>query len=94
MLSDLSYLSYPLPPDIQRLFEAGDFERMARVIEMRLSDPRVPETLRERLRVQLVIANQLPGAYPHARRTACAIAGSGARFYRGRTGSSARRRHA
>lgn len=73
MLSDLSYLSYPLPPDIQRLFEAGDFERMARVIEMRLSDPRVPETLRERLRVQLVIANQLPGAYPHTRAALLAL---------------------
>ena len=28
MLLDLSYLSYPLPPDIQRLYEAGDFARM------------------------------------------------------------------
>ncbi len=31
MLLDLSYLSYPLPPDIQRLYEAGDFARMDRV---------------------------------------------------------------
>ena len=34
MLLDLSYLSYPLPPDIQRLYEAGDFARMDRVIRL------------------------------------------------------------
>ena len=56
MTKDLSYLSYPLPPDIQRLFEAGDFDRMARVIRQRLEDPRVPKTLHERLRFQLIIA--------------------------------------
>ena len=39
MLLDLSYLSYPLPPDIQRLYEAGDFARMDRVIRLRLDDP-------------------------------------------------------
>ena len=54
MTKDLSYLSYPLPPDIQRLFEAGDFDRMARVIRQRLEDPRVPKTLHERLRFQLI----------------------------------------
>ena len=49
MLLDLSYLSYPLPPDIQRLYEAGDFARMDRVIRLRLDDPRVPEALKARL---------------------------------------------
>lgn len=67
MLSDLSYLRYPLPPDVQRLFEAGDFERMARVIAMRLEDPHVPAVLRERLRFQLSIAREIPAAYPHTR---------------------------
>ena len=60
MTKDLSYLSYPLPPDIQRLFEAGDFDRMARVIRQRLEDPRVPKTLHERLRFQLIIAKEIP----------------------------------
>ena len=36
MTKNLSYLSYPLPPDIQRLYEAGDFARMDRVIRLRL----------------------------------------------------------
>ena len=56
MLLDLSYLSYPLPPDIQRLYEAGDFARMDRVIRLRLDDPRVPEALKARLRVQTELA--------------------------------------
>ena len=64
MLSDLSYLSYPLPPDVQRLFEAGELARMERVIGLRLADSRTPECLKERLRFQLVIARDLPEAYP------------------------------
>ena len=65
MLLDLSYLSYPLPPDIQRLYEAGDFARMERVIRQRLDDPHVPEALKARLRVQLDMAYEIPRAYPY-----------------------------
>ncbi|MDO5300758.1 MAG: transglutaminase domain-containing protein [Clostridia bacterium] len=65
MLSDLSYLSYPLPPDVQRLFEAGDYARMERVIAKRLADPHTPHALQARLRFQLAIAHELPAAYPY-----------------------------
>lgn len=65
MLLDLSYLSYPLPPDIQRLYEAGDFARMDRVIRLRLDDPRVPEALKARLRVQTDMAYEILRAYPY-----------------------------
>ena len=65
MLSNLSYLSYPLPPDVQRLFEAGDFERMNRVIDMRLADPCTPECLKDRLRFQQEIARRLPRYYQY-----------------------------
>lgn len=65
MLIDLAYLRYPLPPDVQRLFEAGDFARMERVIAQRLEDSRTPQCLRERLRIQLAIAAQIPDAYPY-----------------------------
>lgn len=65
MLLDLSYLSYPLPPDIQRLYEAGDFARMDRVIRLRLDDPRVPEALKARLRVQTELAYEILRAYPY-----------------------------
>ena len=65
MLTDLSFLRYPLPPDVQRLFEAGDFARMERVIALRLEDSRTPQPLKARLRFQLDIARELPRAYPH-----------------------------
>ena len=65
MLLDLSYLSYPLPPDIQRLYEAGDFARMDRVIRLRLDDPRVPEALKARLRVQTELAYEILRAYQY-----------------------------
>ena len=64
MLLNLSYLRYPLPPDVQRLFEAGDLARMERVIALRLADPRTPECLKDRLRFQLEIARALPASYP------------------------------
>ena len=48
MLLDLSCLSYPLPPDVRRLYEAGDFDRMELVIRRRLDDPCVPEALKAR----------------------------------------------
>ena len=67
MLIDLSYLRYPLPPDVQRLFEAGEFARMERVIAQRLSDPRTPEVLKKRMTFQLAIAKQIPRDYPHTR---------------------------
>ncbi|MDO4741647.1 MAG: hypothetical protein Q4A66_13345, partial [Eubacteriales bacterium] len=67
MLSDLTYLSYPLPPDVRRLFEAGDFERMNRVIQSRIADPRTPKCLHERLRFQQHIAALTPLYYPYTR---------------------------
>ena len=67
MLIDLSYLRYPLPPDVQRLFEAGEFAHMERVIAKRLADPRTPEALKKRMTFQLAIAQQIPRDYPHTR---------------------------
>ena len=67
MLIDLSYLRYPLPQDVQRLFEAGEYAHMERVIAKRLADPRTPETLKKRLTFQLAIAQQIPRDYPHTR---------------------------
>ena len=67
MLLDLSCLSYPLPPDVRRLYEAGDFGRMEQVIRRRLDDPCVPEALKARLRVQLEMAYEIPRAYPYTR---------------------------
>ena len=65
MLSNLEYLSYPLPSDIRRLSEAGDFARMERVIALRLADPRTPKCLHERLRFELEVAKLTPRYYPY-----------------------------
>lgn len=65
MVKDLTYLSYPLPEDIERLVCAGDLARARRVIERRLNDARVPECLKERLRFELRIIDEIPHAYPH-----------------------------
>lgn len=67
MLSNLEYLSYPLPPDIRRLSEAGDFARMERVIALRLADPCTPKCLHERLRFELEVAELTPKYYPYSR---------------------------
>ena len=65
MLSNLEYLSYPLPSDIRRLSEAGDFARMERVIALRLADPRTPKCLHDRLRFELEVAKLTPKYYPY-----------------------------
>jgi len=67
MLSNLEYLSYPLPPDIRRLSEAGDYARMTKVINDRLADPRVPKCLHDRLRFELEIARLTPRYYPFSK---------------------------
>ncbi len=67
MLSNLEFLNYPLPPDIRRLSEAGDFARMEKVIAQRLDDPCVPQCLRDRLRFEREIARLTPRYYPYTK---------------------------
>lgn len=67
MLNNLEYLSYPLPPDIRRMSEAGDFVRMEKVIADRLNDPCVPKCLHDRLRFELEIARLTPRYYPYSK---------------------------
>lgn len=64
--SDLKYLAVDLPEDIRRLKDAGDFERMNRVIEMRLK-AEIPLPLKKRLELERAMAALLPGAYPYGR---------------------------
>ncbi len=64
MTERLDFLAYPLPEDLQRLKDFGDFERAEKIIGMRLLDPRVPEALKERLRYERIILRELPLSYP------------------------------
>lgn len=67
--SDLKYLLVDLPGDIRRLKDAGDFDRMKKVINMRLaSDISLP--MRRRLELELAMDALLPSAYPYSREEA------------------------
>ena len=63
MVKDLTYLSHPLPEDVERLVYSGDLSRARRVIDRRLADPKVPECLKERLRFELRILDEIPRTY-------------------------------
>ena len=63
MTTNLDYLSYPLPEDVERLVMAGDLARAQSVIHKRLSDARVPEALKQRLQFELRIIEELPHVY-------------------------------
>lgn len=63
MVKNMDYLAYPLPEDIQRLVSGGDLQRANRVIEKRLADAKVPECLKERLRFEQRIIDQIPRSY-------------------------------
>ncbi|GHU65565.1 transglutaminase [Clostridia bacterium] len=64
MYTDLSFLAYPLPEDIRRLKDFGDFTRAKSVINLRLVDSKVPEALKRRLRYELSIIDATPGGFP------------------------------
>lgn len=63
--SDLKYLLVDLPGDIRRLKDAGDFDRMKRVINMRLKDEKTPLPVRRRLELELAMDVTLEAAYPY-----------------------------
>ena len=63
MVKDLTYLSYPLPEDVERLVYSGDLTRARNVIDRRLADPKVPDCLKERLRFELRIIDEIPRTY-------------------------------
>ena len=48
MYSDLQYLSVPLPEDVSKLKYFGDFDRLNRVIDLKLQKD-IPLALRRRL---------------------------------------------
>lgn len=63
--SDLKYLLVDLPGDIRRLKDAGDFDRMRRVINMRLQNEKTPLPVRRRLELELAMDVTLESAYPY-----------------------------
>ena len=62
--TDLKYLLVDLPGDIRRLKDLGDFERMKKVIEMRLASEKTSEPMKKRLELELLMDEMLESVYP------------------------------
>lgn len=65
MTENLDFLACPLPEDIQRLKDYGDFERAKAVIALRAQNPKVPDIVKQRLAYEVRILEELPHSYPH-----------------------------
>ena len=65
MNEKLKYLNVDLPEDILKLKAYGDFDRLNRVIDRRLENEKVPEALKERLRLEKEIIKIIPKSYPY-----------------------------
>lgn len=70
MTPDLRYLSVPLPEDVEKLKYFGDFERLNRVIDLKLQNPDLPHALRERLAMEKEICVRWPSEYPYTQQEA------------------------
>ena len=71
MYSDLQYLSVPLPEDVSKLKYFGDFDRLNRVIDLKLQKD-IPLALRKRLELEKEICALWPREYPHTPEAALA----------------------
>lgn len=69
---DLKYLLVDLPGDIRAMKDAGDFDRMNRVIRMRLASD-IPMPMRRRLELAQAMCELVPSAYPYTRDEAFGI---------------------
>ena len=63
MVTNLDYIAYPLPEDIERLVLGGDLARARRVIDARIASAKTPDCLRERLEFEKKILDEIPRTY-------------------------------
>lgn len=70
---DMRYLNVPLPEDLMKLKWGGDYERLIRVIDRRLSDETLPEALKKRLQLERILASRIPSQYPYSYEEALAL---------------------
>ena len=63
MVTNLDYIAYPLPEDIERLVLGGDLARARRVIDARIASAKTPDCLRERLEFEKKILDEIPCTY-------------------------------
>lgn len=63
MVTNLDYIAYPLPEDIERLVLGGDLARARRVIDARIASAKTPDCLRQRLEFEKKILDEIPRTY-------------------------------
>ena len=62
---DLKLLNLPLPEDILKVKGFGDYDRLNRMLDMRIADEKLPEAMRTRLRLEKRMIERIPAAYPY-----------------------------
>lgn len=60
----LSYLNIGLPEDVLRMKLHGDFDGAVRLIDRKLSDPALPDSLRYCLMAEREMILRMPSDYP------------------------------
>ena len=71
--TDVESLACPLPEDLRKVKAYGDYDRLNRMLDRRISDEGLPEALRTRLRLEKRIAARIPREYPYDRSAALAL---------------------
>ena len=61
----LPALLIPLPEDIRRMEDHGDYARARRMIGLRVGNESLPEALRTRLQLEAQMLERVPGDYPY-----------------------------
>ena len=69
----LKFMRCGIPEDILRRKMHGDYEGAIRLIDRRLQDSSLPESVRGSLLVQRKICQELPGEFPYSKEEALAI---------------------
>ena len=64
MNENLKYLEVDLPEDLAKLKAYGDFDRLKRVIDLRLKKD-IPKALKQRLELEKYIIDIIPKSYPY-----------------------------
>ena len=69
----IQFLNIGLPDDIRARKLQGDFEGAIRLIDLRLSDDKLPQAMKYSLKLQREMILRLPGEFPYTRGEAIAI---------------------
>ena len=65
-INDMTPLAIDLPEDILRSKWCGDFKRCDRLIDIYLDNPKVPECVKERLRLEKLIIKSMPKEFVYS----------------------------